>query len=160
MPRDVEHFVPYRILWYCYQQLQKIQRANGYNTDAEIHLSFEDYRNSSAKCAVLVFSDGEGEDDQLMGGGNGSPRVHSRTQITIMASVKYDTELPQAAQMGLEQDIRTALQVSISGARALIGTGVSFRWGETQRMITALSAEREAGMTLSCSFVYPQGSTW
>ena len=160
MPRDVEHFVAWRILWYVYQRLRIIQQANGYNCDAAVFLDVEAYRQSSDKFALFVYSDGEGPDDQLVGGGNGSPRVHSRMNITINASIKYDLDMPARAQMQLEQDVKTALQTGVSGMRTLVGTGVSFSWGECQRFVTSLTAEREAGFSLSCSFLYPQGSTW
>jgi hypothetical protein len=160
MPRSVDSFVAWRLLWYVYQRLQLIQRANGYNTDAAVFLSLEEYRQSSDKWALLVYSDADTPEDQMMGGGNGSPRVHNRTSFTIMGSIQYEGDFPSKAAMALEQDVRTALQTGVDGVRALAGANVSFRWEPAQRFITALSGEREAGFSVSCSYLYPQGSTW
>lgn len=160
MPRNVEHFVPWRILWYVYQRLRLIQQANGYNCDAAVFLDVEAYRQSSDKFALLVYTDGETPQDQSVGGGNSSRQTASSMGLTIMGSIKYDLDMPARAQMQLEQDVRTALQTGVAGMRTLAGTGVSFQWGECQRFVTSLTAEREAGFSLTCSFLYPQGSTW
>lgn len=160
MPRDIEQFVPWRVLWYCYQQLLTVQRAHGFNCDADVYMDATEYQQSAAKSAVLIFSEEEGADDQQMGGGHGSPRLNERTGITILGSVKYDVDIPTRAQMALEQDVRTALQQSVDGMRSLVGVGVSFRWGECQRYVVGLTGEREAGFRLTCSVTYPQGSNW
>jgi hypothetical protein len=160
MPRDVEQFVPYRLFWYVYQQLQTIQRAAGYNTDADVHIDATAYSQSQSANALFLYCEDEGADDQQMGGGDGSPRVMSRPTFTVLGSVRYGTDLPLRAQMALEQDVRTAIQTSVDGVRAIAGVGVFLRWGECDRFIVSLTGEREAGFRITCSFTYPQGSTW
>lgn len=161
MPNDIGLFVPWRIIWYCYQQLHSIQKAAGYNCDADVYFAdLEGYHNSSAKWALLMFSDGDTAEDHNLGGGGGGPRVNNAVNITIMGSINYDTEHPVMAQMALEQDVRTALHAHVADARPLVGRGVVLRWTGCQRYVTALSAEKQSGFTLNCSFMYPQGSTW
>lgn len=160
MPREVDQFVPWRIFWYVYQQLLTIQRAAGYNTDADVHIDATAYSQSQAANALFIYCEDEGADDQQMGGGNGSPRVNSRINLTVLGSVKYGTEIPLRAQMALEQDVRTAIQTSVAGVRDIADVGVFLRWGECNRFIVSLTGDREAGFRLTCSFTYPQGSNW
>ena len=160
MPREVDQFVPWRALMFVADRLRLIQRANGYNCDAGVYTELEPYRNSSERFAVLVYSDGGGPDEQELGGGDGGPRVQERIAFVINASVKYDTENPQRTLMALEQDVRTAIHTGVDQVRTYTGTGMILRWGEVQRFVTALSAERESGFSLTCSLAYKQGSTW
>lgn len=160
MPRDVEQFVPYRLFWYVYQQLQTIQRAAGYNTDADVHIDATAYSQSQAANALFLYCEDGGVDDTQMGGGDGSGRGMVRTTLSILGSVKYKTDLPLRAQMALEQDVRTSIQTSVDGFRAVGNVGVFLRWGECSRFIVSLTGEREAGFRITCSFTYPQGSTW
>ena len=159
-PRTIEQFVAWRIFWYVYQQLLTVQRANGYNTDAGVYIDATEYGNSQEANALFLYCDDEGVDSTEMGGGDGSGRAMSRVNLTMLGSIRYGTELPLKAQMALEQDVRTAIQTSVDGVRAIAGVGVSHRWGECSRFIVSLTGEKEAGFRLSCSFTYPQGSNW
>lgn len=159
-PRDVSQFVPWRVLWFCYQQLLTIQRANGYNCDAAVYMDVESYRNSQERYAVLIHSDGDNAEDHNVGGGGGGARVNNAVQITVMGSVMYGTDIPSEVLMALEQDVRTALQSNVDGMRPITGHAFSHRWNSCQRYIAALTAEKQAGFTLTCSYMYPQGSTW
>ncbi len=123
MPRDVDQFVAWRLLWYCFQKLQGIQQAAGYNNDAEVYLDAEGYRNSSARCALLIYSDGESIDDSFMGGGGGGPRVDTSTNVTINGSFRYGVDSPARCAMSLEQDVRTALQTAVTAARPIVAAG-------------------------------------
>jgi hypothetical protein len=160
MPNRVEDFMAWRCLWWVYQRLSEIQLANGYNTQPTVTMDYEEYRNASTDAALLVECEGHGSGEQGIGGGGGGPASLPMVNIVILGSVRFGTDLPRRAAMALEQDARTATATTVADMRETIGRGFSLRWNDCTHDAGVLTPEREAAFRLSCSFTYPQGSTW
>lgn len=159
-PNKIETFGAWRCLWYVYQRLLEIQLANGYNTQPTVTMNFEEYRNASTDAALLIECESHGAGEQGIGGGGGGPATQPLVNLVIMGSVRFGTDLPRRAAMALEQDARTAIATAVSEMRTTIGRGYSLRWNDCTHDAGLLTPEREAAFRLSCSFTYPQASTW
>lgn len=161
MPNLVADFVPWRVLLLVHNKLADIGLHGGYNTQPLVTMDYEEFRQASVDCALLVLcGDLNIVENDIGDGSTGATRTQPEIVLTVHGSVKTKAGNQQAALMALLQDVLTALSLKPNELREETGRGITMRISNARLMTINLTGEREAAFTLEAVFRYSQGSTW
>lgn len=162
MPNSVDQFVPWRIMQYVENRLKvELGAHGGYNTQPLVTMDYDEYRNATTDCALMIdVPDLRAAEHAIGDGTTGATRVTQEVVLNVYGSVKTKTEHPQRALMSLVQDVLTLLSGHPSDLREAIGRGVSMRVNNVSLATFTLTGKVESAFNLEVVFVYQQGSVW
>lgn len=161
MPNLVADFVPWRVLLLVHNKLADIGLHGGYNTQPLATMDYEEFRQASVDCALLVLcNDLNIVENDIGDGTTGATRATPEIAISVHGSVQTKTGNQQLMLMALAQDVLTALSLKPQELRTETGRGITMRLGNVQLATVNLTGEREAVFTIEAMFRYSQGSTW
>jgi hypothetical protein len=158
MPNKIDDFTPYRFFKALKLELETINPVIGYNSTPFITEDPDRYLESTADDAVLIMRGSIDPVEKFAGGS--TARRHTLANIEILGKTNYKTEDAVRKSWALEQDVRTAVNLTIDKIRSYLGKGAAVSMGASSPWEEILEAQKRAGFQFSISLTWSQSSDW